>query len=187
MRLSLLLVTAILAASPAAAQTTVPSPPADGSSASQDYNLPVDLDRISRKLEQPSAPVLRGMSEVPNFTVEIQEKQRIDELVAAVLKDAKKVAVPAGGIYMDEMQRQWWPSVDNPLVQPYAAFNQGQLATIVVENVVGRYLAGPAIRALSSAERAAAERAAREEVRDAIAQYCAAQPGQGTGIQICQQ
>ena len=86
---------------------------------------------------------------------------------------------------MQEMQRQWWPSVDNPLMQPYAAFNQGQLLTILAENLVGKYLAGRAIDAVTSGERAAAERAAREEVRQAVADYCAAQPNQGARIQIC--
>jgi hypothetical protein len=85
---------------------------------------------------------------------------------------------------MEEMQRQWWPAVDNPLMQPYAAFNQGELVTIVVENIVGRML-GPAIHAISSAQRAEAERAAREEVRQAILNYCAAQSSQGAGIEIC--
>ena len=55
-----------------------------------------------------------------NFKVEVQEKQRLEDLVAAIFKDVKKVPVPAGGIYMQEMQRQWWPAVDNPLMQPYA-------------------------------------------------------------------
>lgn len=185
MRLSLLLVTALLAASSAAAQTSASSSSVDHASVPQDYNLPVSLDKISRKLEQPPAPTLRGLNEVPNFTVEVHEKQKLEDLVAAIFKDVKKVPVPAGGVYMQEMQRQWWPSVDNPLMQPYAAFNQGQLLTIVVEDVVGKYLAGPAMRALSSAERAVAERTAREEVRQAIAAYCADQPNRGAEIQIC--
>jgi hypothetical protein len=189
MRLSLLLFTAILAAAPASAQeasSSVLSPGGEPASAAQDFNLPVSLDRIRGKLEQPPAEMLRGLNDVPTFKVEIQEKQKLEELVAAIFKDVKKVPVPAGGIYMQEMQRQWWPSVDNPLMQPYAAFNQGQLATIVIENIVGKLLAGPAMRALSSAERAYAERAAREEVRQTIADYCAAQPNRGAGIQICQ-
>jgi hypothetical protein len=185
MRLSALVFTAILAAAPVWAQTSASSSSADQSSAPQDYNLPVNLDKIRAMLEQPTAPTLRGLNEVPTFKVEIQEKQKLEELVAAIFKDVKKVPVPAGGIYMQEMQRQWWPSVDNPLMQPYAAFSQGQLATIVIENIVGRLLAGPAMRALSSAERAIAENAAREEVRRTILEYCAAQPNQGAGIQIC--
>jgi len=186
MRLSLLLFTAILAAAPASAQQAASSSAGEPASAAQDFNLPVSLERIRGKLEQPPTDTLRGLNDVPTFKVEVQEKQRLEDLVAAIFKDVKKVPVPAGGIYMQEMQRQWWPSVDNPLMQPYAAFNQGQLATIVIENIVGRLLAGPAMRALSGAERAYAERAAREEVRQTIADYCAAQPNRGAGIQICQ-
>jgi len=186
MHLSLLLFTAILAAAPVRAQTADSSSPATRASAAGDAkDYGVNLDKIRGRLEQPPSTPLRGLNEVPNFKVEVLEKQKLEELVAAIFKDVKKVPVPAGGVYMQEMQRQWWPSVDNPLMQPYAAFNQGQLATIVVENIVGHLLAGPAMRALSSAERAVAERAAREEVRQAIAEYCAAQPNQGSEIQIC--
>jgi len=185
MRLSLLLFAAILAAAPAAAQTTVSSSPDEQPSAAQDYNLPVSLDKIRGKLDEPAAVTLRGLNEIPTFKVEVQEKQKLEDLVAAIFKDVKKVPVPAGGIYMQEMQRQWWPSVDNPLMQPYAAFNQGQLLTILTENLVGKYLAGRAVNAVTSAERAYAENAAREDVRQAIAEYCAAQPSQGAGIQIC--
>jgi hypothetical protein len=78
-----------------------------------------------------------------------------------------------------------WPSVDNPLRQPYAAFSQGELLTILIENLVGKYLGGKAVNAVSSAERAHAESAAREEVKQAIRDYCAAQPNNGAGIQIC--
>ena len=184
MRLTLLLFTATLAAAPAQAQSAAASSASEQTSGVQDYNFPVSLDRIRGKLDQPP-PTLRGLNEVPNFKVEVQEKQKLEDLIAAIFKDVKKVSVPAGGLYMQEMQRQWWPAGDNPLMQPYAAFNQGQLATIVVENIVGHLLAGPAMRALSSAERAIAEHNAREEVHRAIAEYCAARPDRGSGIQIC--
>ena len=49
MRLSLLLFTTILAATPAAAQTAASSSSADPASPTQDYNLPVSLDRIRVK------------------------------------------------------------------------------------------------------------------------------------------
>jgi hypothetical protein len=78
-----------------------------------------------------------------------------------------------------------WPSVDNPLVQPYAAFGQGELLTVAVENLVGQYVAGKAAGAIGGAVRAHAEAAAREEVRQAIHDYCAAQPNGGAGIPIC--
>ena len=90
-----------------------------------------------------------------------------------------------GGLYAYEQQRQLFPSVDNPLVQPYAAFNQGELLTILVENLMFKYLAGRAMHAISAAERERAEAAAKEEVSHAIAEYCGAQPNRGAGIQIC--
>jgi nucleoid-associated protein YejK len=93
--------------------------------------------------------------------------------------------VPGGGLYGYEMQRQMFPAVDNPLRQPYAAFGQGELLTILFENILGRYLGGKAITAISKAERARAEAAARDEVRAAVSQYCNSQPNLGAGIQIC--
>jgi len=189
MRLSLLLFTAILAASPAAAQPPAPSTSAAaGASTEQYFNLPVSLDRIRGKLEQPRGITLAGVDDVPTFKVEVLEKQRIEDLVAAILKDVKKVYVPAEGVYMQEMERQWGVALsENPLLeQPYSAFSGREMVAIAVENVVGRLLAGPAIRALSAAQHAAASRAAREEVRAAIAEYCATQPSRGSAIQICE-
>jgi hypothetical protein len=123
---------------------------------------------------------------VPHFKVEITERQkiRLEDLINSL--DFKSGPAPPGGLYGYEQQRQVWPSVDNPLRQPYAAFNQPELATILVENLVGRYLAGKAAGAITSAERASAEAAAREEVARAIADYCSAQPRGGAGIRICE-
>jgi hypothetical protein len=47
------------------------------------------------------------------------------------------------------------------------------------------FLAGKIGSALSKAARERATADAREEVEQAIAEYCAAQPGGGAGIQIC--
>jgi hypothetical protein len=115
--------------------------------------------------------------------VQILERQKIAELLATL--NFKTGPIPAGGLYMAEQQRVMFPSVDNPLRQPLAAFNQPELLTILIENLVGKYLAGKALNAISTAERARAEAAARDEVRTAVAQYCSAQPNQGAGIQIC--
>jgi len=86
---------------------------------------------------------------------------------------------------MYEQQRQMFNPVDHPLVQPFAAFSQGELLTILIENLVGKYLGGKAMDAISKSERARAEAAAREEVRVAVDQYCNARPNAGAGIQIC--
>lgn len=196
MRLILLLFTAALTVSPAWAQEAAPSPPADKNSkktqGSQDtkdeppdLNLPVSIDRIKQALQQPpSAFSLRALDERPTFRVQIRERMRIEELLATL--NFKTGPAPGGGLYGFEQQRQMFPAADNPLRQPYAAFNQGELLTILIENLAMKYLGGRAMNAITNAERTRAQAAAKEEVREAVAQYCAAQPRQGAGIQICE-
>jgi hypothetical protein len=196
MRLIAVLFTAIFAAGPLAAQQAQPSSKAEGSSQSRDAaggpqtgtqepGLPVSLDKIRDALQQPPAQPLRGLTEVPVFKVEIHERQKIslEDLIKSL--DFKAGPVPAGGLYGFEQQRQMWNATNSPLQQPYAAFSQTELLTILVENVMGKYLIGKALNTLTSAERRFAEAAAREEVQRAIAEYCAAQPNGGAGIQIC--
>ena len=188
MRLSALLFTVFLAAAPAEAQTPKPSPPPDApaAAASSDengLNLPVSLDKIKGALEQTPTISFRTIDERPTFRVMIRERQKLDELLATL--NYKAGPTPAGGVYGYEMQRQQFPSVDNPLRQPYAAFNQPELLTILIENLVGKYLLGRAINRVTSAGRARAEQAARDEVRLAAAEYCAAQPSAGAGILLC--
>jgi hypothetical protein len=188
---------AILLAAPARAQQPPASagadtPPADEGrtqepakdhTKDQDLNLPVSLDKIKGALQQsPGVPLLK-IDEHPTFRVQIRERQKIEALLATL--NFKSEPVPAGGIYMQEQQRLMFNPVDNPLVQPYAAFNQGELLTILIENLVGHYLAGKTGEAISKAERARAEAQAKEEVRTAVAEYCNAQPNAGIGLQIC--
>jgi len=201
MRLTVLAVTAMLAASPVCAGE-MPRPSGQtGTSSSADnqqateaaqpkpappaLNLPVSVNRIRQALAQPAEPLigLRGLDETPTFRVEIRERMKIEELLQS-LNYKSGPAVP-GGLYAYEQQRQLFNSVDNPYMQPYSAFSQGELITILVENLVDKYLAGRAMSAISSTERARAEAAAKEEVSHAIADYCAAQPRHGEGIRIC--
>jgi len=197
MRLISLLVTATLVASPAWAAGQASSSPKDQTAQARDktgaeqppasssqFDLPVSLDKIKKGLEQPP-PLSLKLDDVvkPTFRIQILERQKIEELLATL--NFKTTRAPAGGLYWDEVRRQMWPATDNPLQQPYAAFNQGELMTILVENLVGRYLAGRAMSSITSAERARAEAAAKDEVSHAIAEYCAAQPNHGAGIQIC--
>jgi len=190
MRLTALLFTAILAATTAAAQETHPSSAPQASSQKDDNkkpesNLPVSLDKIKKELEQPPSPVLRGLDDRPTFKLEIQEKPKIslDDLIKGL--NFKAGPVPAGGVYAFEIQKQQFNPTNNPLAQPYAAFNQGELLTILVENLVGKYLAGKASNAITGAMRDRAVSTAREEVQQAVSDYCAAQPNHGAGIQIC--
>ena len=190
MRLGALLFTLILTAAPAwAAQARPPSTPESSSpqkdaSAPRDLHLPVSLDKIREALQRPALSLsLRTLDEGTTFRVEILERRRIEELLASL--NFKTAPAPGGGLYGYEQQRQMFLAVDNPLRQPYAAFNQPELLTILIENLVGKYLAGKALNAISTAERAHAEASARDEVRTAVAQYCNVQPKQGAGIQIC--
>jgi hypothetical protein len=198
MRLISLLFTAMLVATPALAQQAAASSSADSSqrttgdqprienqepSANDQPTLPVSLQKIKEGLEQTPTLSFRTLDERPTFRVQILERQKLDELLATL--NYKAGPTPAGGIYWNEIQRQMFPAVDNPLRQPYAAFSQGELLTILIENLVGKYLGGKAINAVTSAERERAENSAKEDVKHAIRDYCAAQPNEGGGIQIC--
>jgi hypothetical protein len=188
MRLLALLFTATLTASPAWAQQAAPSSAPENTKDTKDtqeseLKLPVSVAKIREALETMPILSLRTLDERPTFRVQIQDRLKIEELLPTL--NFKTGPIPAGGLYMNEQQRVMFPSVDNPLRQPFAAFNQPELLTILIENLVGKYLAGKALNAISSAERAHAEAAARDEVRTAVAQYCSAQPNQGAGIQIC--
>ena len=201
MRLTALLFTAILTAAPLAAQTAPPSSPPDSSSVSKDptrdqertkdketkdqgLSLPVSVDKIREALELKPAISLRNIDERPTFRVQILERQKIEELLASLNFKSSSPAA-GGGLYGFEQQRQMFPAVDNPLRQPYAAFNQPQLLTILIENLVRQYLGDKLTSVISKAERARAEAAAKEEVRAAVAQYCNAQLNLGAGLQIC--
>ena len=160
--------------------TTAPSPAQDGAQ----LNLPVSVDHIRKALEQQPAPLRLKLPDNPTFRIEIEERTRLQELLATL--DFKAGPTPAGGVYAAEMQRVMFPSVSNPMMQPYAAFNQPELMTIIIENLVGKYLIAKAFGAMNAAARERAEAAAREDVRQTIAQYCAGQPGGGAGIKICE-
>jgi hypothetical protein len=146
-------------------------------------NLPVSLDRIRDALEKaPERPLLDSKQQ-PVFRVEVKERNRLQELLATL--DFKAGPIPAGGINMAEQQRVMFPATNNPLRQPYAAFNQPELLTVLIENLVGKYLGGRAVSAVTAAERAQAEASAREEVRHAVEDFCSLQPNHGAALKIC--
>ena len=201
MRLCALLFSAILLATPGWAQQPPASAAADaqqtekgrtgdsaqpaGSAAATEttLNLPVSLDKIKDKLQQSEGVPILKIDERPTFRVQIRERQHIEELLATL--NFKAGPTPAGGVYMQEQQRVVFNPVDKPLMQPYAAFGQGELLTILVENLVRHYLAGKVGDAISKSQRARAEEQARDEVRAAVGEYCNAQPNLGAGLQIC--
>ena len=185
MRLLYLSIAAILTLQPAAAQSPVPSsseattaptkvPPAD---------LPVSLDHIRDALKKPAeSSLLRDVQLPANFRIQIVEQKKIDEMLSKL--DFKTGAAPAGGLYAYEQQQRLFKPTDRPLMQPYAAYNAGQFFTIALENLIGRYLGGPAINAVSGAMRSRAEGEAKVEVDQTIAEYCAARTDRDE-IQLC--
>jgi hypothetical protein len=200
-QLALLFTAFLTAASIAAAQSSSssekPAPSAGaatsdsqkaGAPDTQKADTPVSLDKIREGLKQPTGEGLRGMNEqaaqeAAHFKVQIEERRKIEELLSTL--DFKSGPVPAGGITNYEQQRLIHPPVDQPLAQPYAQFSTSELLTIAIENLMGKYLAGRAVDAVTAAERARAEAAARDEVSRAMSSFCAAQPDRGAGLQAC--
>ena|SRR5579872_6746638 len=201
MRQLALVFTVVLIAAPVGAgqsssssEKTAPSTPASGqaqpnhATGQESTDSAVSLEKIRAGLKQPPGQQLKGFNEqvaqeATLFRVQVEERRRIEELLATL--DFKTGPTPAGGIYANELQRIQHPPLDQPLMQPYAAFSTSELLTIAIENLVGKYLAGRAIDTVTAAERAHAETAAREEVVRAMADFCSAQPDRGAGLQAC--
>jgi hypothetical protein len=184
MRLILLVVAALTVALPAVAQEPASSSNGAGMSSQQntDADLPVSLDRIREGLKKPPEQRLKNLDVKPDFSIQIEEQARIDEIMSKL--DFRSGPAPAGGLYGFEQQRRLFNPTDRPLQQPYAAFSGGELITIAIENLMVRYLGGRALNAVSAAERSHAEAQAREEVDQAIAEYCAGRTDRAD-IKLC--
>jgi hypothetical protein len=153
----------------------------------QQAELPVSLDRIRAGLSRPlTQPLFSRLDERPHFTIAIEERQKFEELIERLKVEPGPVFTPPGGIYAQEIQRLAFNPTSRPLMQPYAAFNGGQLLTIAIENLIAKYLGGRVMNAVTSAQRARAEAAARAEVARAIHDYCSAQADGGSGLVVCQ-
>ena len=189
MPLIILVVAALLLAGTASAQQAETSSPGAAKSPGEDSesaaNLPVSLDRIREGLAKaPAKSLLQNVDRKPDFRQEIQIQRKIDELLSTL--DLKTGPAPPGGLYGYEQQQRLWNSVDHPLMQPYAAFGGGELITLAIESLAMKYLGGRALNAVTDAQRARAEEAARAEVSRAIVEYCAAQPGGGANVRLCE-
>ena len=183
------LVVGILSASTAGAQDPASSSRAAAQESSNadtpSAALPVSLDHIRAGLKrQATDSILKRIEIPPDFRIQILEQQRIDDMLSKLDFKHLNAPAPAGGLYGYDQQQRLFNSVDNPLVQPYAAFSGGELITVAIENLIARYLGGRLMNAISEGDRARAERAARQEVDKAIADYCAARPDR-TDIQLC--
>jgi hypothetical protein len=183
------LLVAILSASAATAQEPAASSRTaaqeSSNTDSQPGDLPVSLDRIRAGLKrQATESILKRVEIPPDFRIQILEQQRIDDMLSKLDFSHLKAPAPPGGLYGYDQQQRLFNPVDHPLSQPYAAFSGGELITVAIENLIARYL-GPKIwNAVTEGDRARAERAARQEVEKAIADYCAARPDR-SDLQLC--
>jgi hypothetical protein len=173
MRVLILLLTALLAATSAIAQT---APKQDVESP---LNLPVSIDRIRDALAKPaSAEPLKGLNAPDGsttFRVDVTEHQKIEELMATIKFEKPGPRVAGGAAYYEQFQRLF-PPINNPLVQPYAAFSTGEAVTLAVEALLEKYVGDKMSQVMGPALRAQAEREAREEVARALAAYWAERP-----------
>ena len=146
--------------------------------------LPVSLDRIRNRLAAP-APLQQSLAKRPTFTVEVEVElqQYLREVLSSI--DLKNSPPPPGGLYGYEVQRVMARAVNQPLMQPYAAFGGGELLTLAIEGLITKYVVGRALDAITASGRARAEAAARAEVTRSIAEYCAGLPEGGAGLRLC--
>jgi hypothetical protein len=203
MRLCHLLLAGALAVSPAATQDVRPSSPsgtqssesatqssgqvtgAQSSGTTNAPSLPVSLEHIREGLKRQATESLLKKAEIPaDFRVHIIEQQKLDAMLSKLDFKSGVGPIPAGGVYAYEQQRRLFNPVDNPLAQPYSAFSGRELITIALENLLARYLGGALVDGISDAERARAERAAREEVERDINTYCRRHPDR-MRIELC--
>ncbi len=166
-RLSLLFVV-LFAASPALGQQSKPSQ----SGNAEPLNLPVSLDKIREALSQRAPELLKGLTPAPvdsaTFRVNITEQQKFEELLSTLKFEAPGPQV-AGGVDAYDQYRRLFPPIDNPLVQPYAAFSTAQVITLGAEALIEKYVAEKMAHVVGTALREQAERDAREEVARALA------------------
>jgi hypothetical protein len=182
MRLLMLALSLLLVVRPLAAQTTTKpaaAPPATEVRPAPDTD-DAGLDRIRRGLKTArDRPLLeQGLERTADFRVEVLEQAQFYEFLSKM--EVPKGPAPPGGIYGYEQQRRLFSPTSRPLAQPYAAFSGGELITIALQNILGRYLVDKLMNAASSRD----AQSAREEVAREVAAYCGSRPDR-VQIAIC--
>src|SRR5262245_27082861 len=196
MRLFALILAGWLSIDPAFAQDARPSSGGAGSTvATSDQSapapadqkpsgdLPVSLERVRRGLARPEGAGLKNLDIKPDFFVRVEEREHMQAILSNL--QVKSGPAPLGGIYAYEQQQMLSNKTDRPLQQPYAAFSGGELITLAIEGLIQKYLGEKIVSVFTNAQRAAAERAAREELATAVADYCDSRPDGGTSLQLC--
>ena len=117
--------------------------------------LPVSLGRIRRELKKPEPKRLFAPPSQADFSIQVIEKQRFQDLLS--LLDFGGGPVAPGGLYAHQQRQVLGQQQAQPL------FNVDLMAA-----------GGAVVGAINKARRARAERLAREEVRAALIDFCAA-------------
>src|SRR5262245_9052283 len=120
------------------------------------------LARVRAALEQAPRTLILDLPErKPHFAVTITERERFEKLLPPILDFKLGPGLPQQELFTSPWGSQPLVSVD--------------LMSLAMAAAVG----------INELRKAHVRRAALEEVRQAIADYCAAQPDHGAGIQIC--
>jgi hypothetical protein len=118
--------------------------------------------RVRTALEKPPPTLTVTLPErKADFSVTITERERFERLLPPILDFKLGPGLPQQEIFTSPWGSQPIVSVD--------------LLSLAIAAAVG----------INELRKAHARRAALDEVRQAIADYCAAQPNHGAGIQIC--
>jgi hypothetical protein len=151
------------AASPAASQAAGQTQPDTSSAPDQaDGNLPVSLDHIRQKLSEPPAINVNAQGNV--FRVEVVgRKLTIEDILGP---DYLKGPTPAGA----PTHQEFLDLVTPKDVQGYAAFNNGEAATVAATSFALAWALQKAIHKFQEAKEAREREAARKEVQEALAE-----------------
>ena len=126
---------------------------------------------------------LSALEKPPDFKVEVQERRVIEDILATL--DFKTGPVPAGGVYALEQQQRLFNPVDRPLAQPLATFCSRGGDYDRDRKPDWQVLGGRLAEAVSGAERAKAEAAARRDVAGAIEKYMRGGCQRAKRLSIC--
>ena len=125
-----------------------PAPPVNDS--------PVSVERIQRALAKPAPLILDDASVTPTFRVVVREEQRFQNLKLRDLSDVgHEPRIPGGLHAFEQRQLQGNPWIGQPII------------TIDVLPMIEA-----AVEAFGRAHRVRAEKAARDEVRQALLEFC---------------
>jgi hypothetical protein len=129
--------------------------------------LPVSLERIQKALQQKPLIVwkeadLNSDSGLPTFRIDIEgQKLSIEEILGP---DYLRGPTPAGAMTHQEFLNMVTPKD----VQGYAAFTNGQAATVALTSFAMKMALNAALDAFHKAKDARAKEAARKEVQEAL-------------------